>query len=405
MLAIPSNGLPPSDGPANVASARTLGTGPLDAMAGNATPTPGAGTVDETALTTGLRAVQTDQLHTCDRIQVATGVAYGTGAGFFSLSDAALAGAVAGGSMATSATTGTLGWMAPSFASDAAEQNTGAGQGGLGSATATTQPLNASDFPGQTPIASPRRHVLLKADQSVLVAGDVLSPAAAIAAGIADVETPVYGVLSFRSDKAADSKWRMWLYSTRTSDGAPVPITPTIAVTGGIVLVIKVELLSLRSGLAGLSGPTATAVGADIAPNSITTSLLAFATNIKSLLNAADYGAFRALLGAAGAATIVSSATPAINTDAVSFFSITALALAITSFTTNLTGTPYAGQHIIIRILDNGAGPYAIAWGAKFASRGVALPITTVSGKYLRIGLEWNEVTTTWDCIAATTEV
>ena len=103
--------------------------------------------------------------------------------------------------------------------------------------------------------------------------------------------------------------------------------------------------------------------------------------------------------------TIISSAQPAINTDTTDVFTITALAVAITSFTTNLTGSPVNGQSLIIRILDNGAGPYAIAWGVKFASRGVSLPNTTVSNKYLYVGLIWNSTALTWDCIAAAQEV
>lgn len=101
--------------------------------------------------------------------------------------------------------------------------------------------------------------------------------------------------------------------------------------------------------------------------------------------------------------TTTSSATPTINTDNVDMFTITALAEAITSFTTNLSGTPTAGQSLIIRILDDGTAR-AIAWGASFASRGATLPTKTVLGKYLYVGLVWNEVASVWDCIATSQE-
>lgn len=101
--------------------------------------------------------------------------------------------------------------------------------------------------------------------------------------------------------------------------------------------------------------------------------------------------------------TTTSSATPTINTDSYDIYTITALAAAITSFTTNLSGTPTAGQKLIIRIKDDGTAR-AITWGASFASRGVTLPTTTVAGKYLRVGLEWNEVASVWDCIASAQE-
>jgi len=101
--------------------------------------------------------------------------------------------------------------------------------------------------------------------------------------------------------------------------------------------------------------------------------------------------------------TVASAAEPAINVGTTNIFTITALAVAITSFTTNLTGTPFTGQKLEIRILDNGTAR-AITWGASFASRGGTLPTTTTISKYLRVGLEWNEVTSTWDCIAVVEE-
>lgn len=101
--------------------------------------------------------------------------------------------------------------------------------------------------------------------------------------------------------------------------------------------------------------------------------------------------------------TTTTSATPAINTDTTDDFTITALATAITSFTTSLTGTPVNGQSLIIRILDNGTAR-AITWGASFISRGATLPTTTVISKYLYVGFLWNSTTSTWDCVAVSQE-
>lgn len=101
--------------------------------------------------------------------------------------------------------------------------------------------------------------------------------------------------------------------------------------------------------------------------------------------------------------TVASSATPAINTDTTDIFTITALAVAITSMTTSLTGTPTNGQKLTIRFLDNGTAR-AISWGASFASRGATLPTTTVLSKYLYVGLIWNSTTSTWDCVATAQE-
>lgn len=101
--------------------------------------------------------------------------------------------------------------------------------------------------------------------------------------------------------------------------------------------------------------------------------------------------------------TVTSHATPTINTDNVDLFTITALATAITSMTTNLSGTPTNGQKLIIRIKDDGTAR-GITWGASFASRGATLPTTTTLGKYSYVGLIWNSTASTWDCIATVTE-
>jgi hypothetical protein len=101
--------------------------------------------------------------------------------------------------------------------------------------------------------------------------------------------------------------------------------------------------------------------------------------------------------------TTASSATPAINVDTTDIFTITALATNVTSFTTSLTGTPVNGQHLTIRILDDGTAR-SLAWGASFASRGAILPTTTILGKYMYVGFIWNSTTSTWDCIAIAQE-
>lgn len=102
--------------------------------------------------------------------------------------------------------------------------------------------------------------------------------------------------------------------------------------------------------------------------------------------------------------TVASSATPSINTDTTDIFTITALATAITSMTTNLSGTPVNGQKLTIRIKDDGTAR-AITWGASFASRGATLPTTTVISKYLYVGFMYNSTAAVWDCVAVSQEV
>lgn len=96
--------------------------------------------------------------------------------------------------------------------------------------------------------------------------------------------------------------------------------------------------------------------------------------------------------------TITSSATPAINTDNYDYFSITAQAVDITSFTTNLTGNPEEGDTLWIVI--TGTAARAITWGASFESSTVTLPTTTVTTNSLDVGFRWNPLTSKWRCVA-----
>lgn len=97
--------------------------------------------------------------------------------------------------------------------------------------------------------------------------------------------------------------------------------------------------------------------------------------------------------------TTTSSATPTINTDNVDFYSLTAQAADITSFTTNLSGTPTENQTLWIAI--TGTGARAITWGSSFEASTVALPTTTVTTARLDVGFVWNTVTSKWRCVAA----
>lgn len=82
--------------------------------------------------------------------------------------------------------------------------------------------------------------------------------------------------------------------------------------------------------------------------------------------------------------TTTSSATPTINTDNVDFYSLTAQTEDITSFTTNLSGTPTEAQTLWIAI--TGTAARAITWGASFEASTVALPTTTVTTARLDVG-------------------
>jgi hypothetical protein len=92
---------------------------------------------------------------------------------------------------------------------------------------------------------------------------------------------------------------------------------------------------------------------------------------------------------------LTSSATPTFNTDTCDVVNITAIATAITSMTTNMTGTPADFQQLEFRIKDDGTAR-AITWGANFAAGPVALPTTTTVNKTLRVFFEYDAVITDW---------
>lgn len=92
-------------------------------------------------------------------------------------------------------------------------------------------------------------------------------------------------------------------------------------------------------------------------------------------------------------------ATPTTNTDNVDVQNFTALATAITSMTTNLSGTPNDGDLVEFRFTDNGTAR-GITWGASFGATTVALPTTTVISTMLRALFEWNAAASLWQCVA-----
>jgi hypothetical protein len=82
-----------------------------------------------------------------------------------------------------------------------------------------------------------------------------------------------------------------------------------------------------------------------------------------------------------------SSATPTINTDSYDIYKLTAQTADITSFTTNLTGTPVDGD--IFEIQITGTAARAITWGSSFVSSTVTLPTTTVTTATLTVILQY----------------
>ena len=93
-------------------------------------------------------------------------------------------------------------------------------------------------------------------------------------------------------------------------------------------------------------------------------------------------------------------ATSAIDCGITDQFQLTAVA---NTTTFSVTGTPTAGQKLIIRFKDAGVAK-TIAWDAVFRAIGVTLPIITVVGKTCYVGCIYNLTDTKWDVVSVAQE-
>lgn len=99
--------------------------------------------------------------------------------------------------------------------------------------------------------------------------------------------------------------------------------------------------------------------------------------------------------------TTASTASLTPNADTYDFYTVTALAAAIT--VNEPSGTPVNGQRLIFRLLDDGTAR-AITWNAAYRAVGVDLPTTTVISKTVYIGALYNSADSKWDVIVVNEE-
>ena len=98
--------------------------------------------------------------------------------------------------------------------------------------------------------------------------------------------------------------------------------------------------------------------------------------------------------------TTTDDATAVIDCDVTDQYQLTAVANA-TTFT--VTGTPVAGQKLLIRAKDAGVAK-GLTWDAVFNAVGVTLPTTTVASKTHYIGCVYNATSSKWDALAVAVE-
>jgi hypothetical protein len=102
-------------------------------------------------------------------------------------------------------------------------------------------------------------------------------------------------------------------------------------------------------------------------------------------------------------ASTASSAAPTPNADTTDLYILTALTDATATFGAP-TGTPAAGQKLMVRITDSG-GPRTLAWnsgtGGYSASTDLALPLTTTASKTMYLMFVYNATgTAKWNLLA-----
>lgn len=94
---------------------------------------------------------------------------------------------------------------------------------------------------------------------------------------------------------------------------------------------------------------------------------------------------------------LVVSAATVTPTTANDIVTITAQAVNLTL--ANPTGAANDGQGMVIRIRDNGTAR-TITFGTAYQQLAFALPTTTVSNKWLYLGIIWNNTTSKWDVVS-----
>jgi hypothetical protein len=112
--------------------------------------------------------------------------------------------------------------------------------------------------------------------------------------------------------------------------------------------------------------------------------------------------------GAAGAngslvrrfTSTASSATPTPVCDTTDIYILTALAAAPTFQTPTFTVAPTEGQGLQLRIKDNGTARLLAFTSAYRFSPNLPQPTTTLAGKTMYLGFEYNAADAKWDCVA-----
>jgi hypothetical protein len=233
--------------------------------------------------------------------------------------------------------------------------------------------------------------VTIDQDKSVTLAGALnvtgTTTLATSLSGLAKLTSGVVSTATSGTDYAPATSGSAILYGNGSGGFSNVTVGSGLSFTAGTLS---------ASGGGGMTYPTGSGIAVVVSGSSWGTTLTAPSGTI---VGTTDTQTLTNKRVTPRVSTTTSSATPTINTDNVDTYGLTAQAADITSFTTNLSGTPTDGQRLHIYIV--GTAARAITWGASFESSTVTLPSTTVTTNRLDIGFIWNAATSKWRCVAS----
>ena len=215
----------------------------------------------------------------------------------------------------------------------------------------------------------------------------------------------------------ANDKYRAKLRSTWISDPAATTLEVD-AVPGNVPTIVVVgwgtdyETVFTVTGVSGDSASNYTLTGvarlkgydgnlaSGLAVNCLNNEEFfnQYSTQIAAIQDVADSAAIAAIT--VNSVSSAANITPIVATDK-NYYLITALGTAATIG--EPSGTPTAGQVLIIRIKDN-ATARALTWNAIFRGIGLDLPTTTTISKTLYIGCIYNATDSKWDVLAVQEE-
>lgn len=216
-------------------------------------------------------------------------------------------------------------------------------------------------------------------------------------------------VLTADSTQALGVKWANSTGGASGSVAAVTAANATITIGGtstnptvAVGTIAESQVTSLTTDLAAkVAASTATTKGDLLAATaSATIARLGVGTDgqVLTASSAASTGLAWAAHSAPRVVALTDAATITPNADTTDEGTVT---LGGNRTIANPTGTPVAGQKLILRLKQDATGSRTITWGTAYRFSGAAAPtLTTTGAKTDYLGFEYNATDAKWDCLA-----